>query len=142
MYDLGMRILVIACAFLAATGDKPSGPVEFRTHVIENNMPGGYTVIIDAPPLLPVTDAAVLTASADGALIAVSAGETLDTQLSAALGALNAVQGHTLGVVLNRVPPKAANTGYYGGYYAAEQRQPELHLPGSDRLGLLRGLDL
>ena len=38
-----------------------------------------HTVIVDAPPLLPVTDAAVLTASADGALVVVSAGQTLDT---------------------------------------------------------------
>ena len=45
-----MRFLIIpalsACFFLAAAGNKPSGPVQFQTHVIENNMPGGYTVII------------------------------------------------------------------------------------------------
>jgi len=45
-----MRYLVIPvlslCVFLAAAGDKPSGPVQFRTHVIENNIPGGYTVIV------------------------------------------------------------------------------------------------
>jgi capsular exopolysaccharide synthesis family protein len=76
-----------------------------------------YTVIIDAPPLLPVTDAAVLTASADGALVVVSAGKTLDTQLRDALGNLSSVQGHTLGVVLNRVPPRSSEGGYYGGYY-------------------------
>jgi hypothetical protein len=33
--------------------------------------------------------------------------------------------------VLNRVSPKAANTGYYGGYYAAEPRQRELPLPAA-----------
>jgi capsular exopolysaccharide synthesis family protein len=75
-----------------------------------------YTVIIDAPPVLPVTDAAVLTASADGALVVVSAGKTLDTHLRDALANLQAVHGHTLGVVLNRVA-KGAGSGYYGGYY-------------------------
>ncbi|HEY7717179.1 MAG TPA: polysaccharide biosynthesis tyrosine autokinase [Pedococcus sp.] len=75
------------------------------------------TVIVDAPPLLPVTDAAVLTASADGALVVVSAGKTLDTHLRDALANLQAVHGHTLGVVLNRVSPKDASSGYYGGYY-------------------------
>jgi capsular exopolysaccharide synthesis family protein len=78
-----------------------------------------YTVIIDAPPLLPVTDAAVLTASADGALVVVSAGQTLDTQLRDALTNLTAVNGHTLGVVLNRVSPKSSSAGYYSGSYAA-----------------------
>ena len=52
-------------------------------------------MIIDAPPVLPVTDAAVLTASADGALVVVSAGKTLDTHLRDALANLQAVHGHT-----------------------------------------------
>ena len=90
-----------------------------------------YTVIVDAPPLLPVTDAAVLTASADGALVVVSAGQTLDTQLRDALTNLQAVNGHTLGVVLNRVSPKSSNAGYYSGDYAqleerrADPREPD-----------------
>lgn len=45
-----MRFLIIpalsVCFFLTAAGDKSSGPVQFRTHVIESNMPGGYSVII------------------------------------------------------------------------------------------------
>lgn len=85
-----------------------------------------YTVIVDAPPLLPVTDAAVLTASADGALVVVSAGQTLDTQLRDALTNLQAVQGHTLGVVLNRVSPRSTNAGYYSGSYGPrEGERPE-----------------
>lgn len=84
-----------------------------------------YTVIVDAPPLLPVTDAAVLTASADGALVVVSAGQTLDTQLRDALVNLAAVNGHTLGVVLNRVSPKSSSAGYYSGNYASLQERPQ-----------------
>ncbi len=41
-------------------------------------------VIIDAPPLLPVTDAAVLTRAADGAIIVVTHGGTLDSELQRA----------------------------------------------------------
>ena len=83
-----------------------------------------YTVIVDAPPLLPVTDAAVLTASADGALVVVSAGQTLDTQLRDALTNLQAVQGHTLGVVLNRVSPRSTSAGYYSGSYGPREGEP------------------
>lgn len=32
--------------FLAVGAEKTSGPVKFRTHVIEANMPGGYSVIV------------------------------------------------------------------------------------------------
>ncbi|MDQ6663775.1 MAG: VCBS repeat-containing protein [Acidobacteriota bacterium] len=45
-----MRFLIIlvlsAGFFLAVDADTSSGPIEFRTHVIESNMPGGYSVII------------------------------------------------------------------------------------------------
>ena len=88
----------------------------------------GHTVIIDAPPLLPVTDGAVLTASADGALVVVSAGRTLDTQLRDALTSLTAVQGHTLGVVLNRAAPNSSATGYYGAYYGPDARTSRIRL--------------
>ncbi len=70
-----------------------------------------YTVIIDAPPLLPVTDAAVLTANADGALIVLSSGRTLDVHLSESLANLRQVNGHVLGVVLNKVR-RGLRTGY------------------------------
>ncbi len=35
-------------------------------------------VIIDAPPLLPVTDGAVLTRHSDGAIVVISYGSRLD----------------------------------------------------------------
>jgi len=72
-------------------------------------------VVVDAPPLLPVTDAAVLAASADGAFVVVSAGKTLDHQLGSALEHLAVVEAKTLGVVLNRISRRSASQ--YGGYY-------------------------
>ena len=45
MRYLGIPTLCLGC-FLVAAADKAPGPVEFRTHVIENNMPGGYSVIV------------------------------------------------------------------------------------------------
>ena len=83
-------------------------------------------VLIDAPPLLPVTDAALLTANADGALVVVSAGKTLDTQLGSALDHLSDVEAKALGVVLNRVSPRDAGNGYYdqySGYYTQPGRR-------------------
>ena len=70
-------------------------------------------VILDAPPLLPVTDAALLTANADGALVVISAGRTVDAELNTALNHLAAVRGRALGVIMNRVPRRGA--GSYGG---------------------------
>jgi capsular exopolysaccharide synthesis family protein len=73
------------------------------------------TVLIDAPPLLPVTDAAVLAGRADGALLIVRRGKTSQTQVRAAAQALEAVDARLLGTVLNMVPTKG-RSGYYHHY--------------------------
>jgi capsular exopolysaccharide synthesis family protein len=74
------------------------------------------TVLIDAPPLLPVTDAAVLAARADGALLVVRRGKTSQSQVRAAADALAAVDARLLGSVLNMVPVKGRSGYYYYGY--------------------------
>ncbi len=58
-------------------------------------------VIIDAPPLLPVTDAAVMSAHAGGALLVVKANGTTREQTAKAAEVLSAVDARLLGSVLN-----------------------------------------
>lgn len=71
-------------------------------------------VLVDSPPLLPATDAALLTAAADGAIIVATAQETTHEELSEALEDLRQVHGNVLGVIINRVPIKGVNARYYG----------------------------
>lgn len=71
-------------------------------------------VIVDAPPLLPVTDAALLTAHSDGALVVVRHGKTSKEQLRHSKDRLDAVGGRAIGVVLNMVP--TGGDGYGTGY--------------------------
>ena len=79
-----------------------------------------YIVIIDAPPLLPVTDAAILTRHAHGALIVIKSGKTLDHELATALANIEAVKGRTLGVVLNRIRRGSNNKYLYDSYYGQD----------------------
>lgn len=75
-------------------------------------------VVIDAPPLLPVTDAAILTNRADGAFVIASYGSTTMEMLSRALNNIERANGHVLGVVLNRAPRRGQDaTGYGYRYY-------------------------
>ncbi|MBW8761782.1 MAG: polysaccharide biosynthesis tyrosine autokinase [Microbacterium sp.] len=77
-------------------------------------------VLCDAPPLLPVTDAAVLSRATSGAIMVVAAGRTTTHQLAGALDALETVGTKVAGVVLTMMPTKGADAygyGYgYGGY--------------------------
>ncbi|WP_139005319.1 polysaccharide biosynthesis tyrosine autokinase [Arthrobacter crystallopoietes] len=84
------------------------------------------TVLIDAPPLLPVTDAAILSKVADGAMVVLNAGKTTVDAFDKALGNLARVDAHVLGAILNRVPTQgadAAQYGYYGQYYQQDEEE-------------------
>lgn len=69
-------------------------------------------VIIDSPPLLPVTDAALLSTQADAALLVVRYGKTTKDQWRRALERLHQVSATPVGVVLNMVPPTKGSLGY------------------------------
>lgn len=73
-------------------------------------------VLIDTPPLLPVTDAAILARLTGGALVVVGATKTHRQQLDDSLGALETVGARVLGIVLNRVPVKEAGSYTYYDY--------------------------
>ncbi len=75
-------------------------------------------VILDAPPLLPVTDGAVLSVAADGAIVVARHGVTTRAQLQQATSDLRRIDARLLGVVLNRIPAKAASGYGYGYQYS------------------------
>ncbi len=110
--DLPLRVLT--------AGPIPPNPAELIgstrmkaliTHLADR----GATVVLDSPPLLPVTDAALLARASDGALVVTRAASTHTEQLAAASEALRIAGATVLGVVLNRVPRKRGSA-YYGGY--------------------------
>lgn len=71
-------------------------------------------VVIDAPPALPVTDAVVISKLVDGAIVVAGSGIVERDQLALTLESLESVNGHVLGIVLNRVPVK--HSQQYCGY--------------------------
>ena len=113
----------------------PSGPIppnpseilgsQQMAHLMDDLKAQFDIVVIDAPPLLPVTDAAILATSADGAILVARFGKTTKEQLRKATEVLDIVDARLLGTVLNFVPTKGSGYGYgsnygygygYGGY--------------------------
>lgn len=79
-------------------------------------------VLIDAPPLLPVTDAAVVSSLADGVLLVVRAGSTKREQVTRSKELLAGVDARVLGIVLNRVDRSSKDAyGYY--YYSSSGKE-------------------
>lgn len=73
-------------------------------------------VLVDSPPVLPVTDAAVLSTKVDGTLVVASSGSTTYRDLTRTLQILNQVDAPVLGIVLNG---GKAETGYDYQYQSA-----------------------
>jgi len=89
-------------------------------------------VLIDSPPVLPVTDAMLLSKDADGTLMVVAADQTRRAELRHATEKLAQVNGTVLGTILNEVTKR---TGYgYGdgyGYGPLESDLPPATLPAA-----------
>jgi capsular exopolysaccharide synthesis family protein len=78
---------------------------------------GEYDVVlIDAPPLLPVTDAALLATHADGTILVVRHARTTRDQIAGAVERLDQVDSAVVGLVLNMTPAKGRAYGYGYGY--------------------------
>jgi receptor protein-tyrosine kinase len=113
-----------------ASGPTPPNPSEIlqanATHDLLGRLRDAYdVVIIDAPPLLPVADAALLATAADGAIIVTRHGKTTHDQLEASAHRLASVGARTFGVVLNMTPKRFGEANYYYYYYYAEEAEPK-----------------
>lgn len=105
---------------ILASGPQPPNPAELlgskkAGQGIENLSAMFDYVIIDSPPLLPVTDAAVLSQWADGVVLVARANQSRVPDVSAAIEQLEAVQATLVGVVLTDVPTRGG--AYKYGYY-------------------------
>ncbi|MET3287782.1 polysaccharide biosynthesis tyrosine autokinase [Brevibacillus fluminis] len=68
-------------------------------------------ILIDTPPLLPVTDAQVLSSYVDGVLLVISSGKALGDRVKKAKGLLDHVGGKVIGTILNK--KKVSDMSYY-----------------------------
>lgn len=73
-------------------------------------------VLIDAPPLLLVTDAAVVSKLAGGAILVAASGSTKKQDLAGAVRALESIGSRLLGIVVTMLPTKGPDSYGYGTY--------------------------
>jgi capsular exopolysaccharide synthesis family protein len=117
---------------LLASGPVPPNPAELlaseRAKDIFTSAKSIFDVVlIDCPPVLPVTDAAILSSRADATLVVASAGETTGKEFSRTIELLSQVNAPIIGAVLNGVN---ATGGYgYGGYGYGYGRRYEPYVP-------------
>jgi succinoglycan biosynthesis transport protein ExoP len=118
IHDTGVPNLSIV-----ASGRFPPNPAELlgsaRMQEILHEAKARFDVVLlDSPPLLAVTDAAVLATMVDGVVLVIRTERTKRDAVRRALGHVRSVRGRLLGVVLNDVDMRSgAYYGSYGHYY-------------------------
>lgn len=109
--------------FVMPSGPKPPNPAEL---LASDRMTKFLTVatrkldlvIVDAPPILPVTDARILAGQVDGTVLAVRQNFVEKVAVRQAVSALKNARAQLLGTILNDVDIKTHGYGY--GYYGTE----------------------
>ncbi len=111
---------------VVTSGPLPPNPAELLSsrkmdQILQTVEREADVVIIDGPPFL-VTDAAILSAKVEGAVLVVRYGHTRKESAVNAVKQLNRTGARILGVVLNQIPrsgeEKYGVYRYYAGYYA------------------------
>jgi capsular exopolysaccharide synthesis family protein len=85
-------------------------------------------VLIDSPPVLPVTDAAILSRHADATLMLTAAGQTRRGDLHRAVEKLDQVGTKILGLVLNKVSRQTGRSYGYAYEYGYKPRAAASHV--------------
>jgi capsular exopolysaccharide synthesis family protein len=106
--------------WLLPSGPLPPNPAEIlgsrrMEEIIAALKARADVILFDAPPVVAVTDAAVLGSKVDGMLLIISASKTRREHALRAKELLEKAKVRLVGAVLNNAPPDQA----MGGYYAA-----------------------
>lgn len=110
---------------LLPAGNRPPNPSELLGSQAMASLLASWRdvyrwVLLDAPPVLAVTDAAVLAALTDGAVLVLKAGETDRRAGWQGIQQLRRVDARIVGAVLNEVDPQLTSDRYYLDYYYAK----------------------
>lgn len=126
--------------YVLASGSVPPNPSELlgseeMRHLLVRLEQAFDSIIIDTPPLLPVTDAAVLCQHVGGVVLVVGAQKLKSHDLVKSLKSLEMVEANLLGVVLNQLPTKGPYAYDAYGYYGEQNTSSESGPRGRNSAG-------
>lgn len=117
-----VKITPVENLSLITCGILPPNPSELlgskRMSELVQELKNEYEMILfDSPPVIAVTDAAVLSTILDGVILVVSSGEIAEEAVMRSTGLLNNVKAPLLGGILNKVNVERAYGSYHYYYY-------------------------
>ncbi len=117
--------------FLLSSGTTPPNPTELigsnKIHEILTSLQEHYDYIfIDSPPVIPLSDAVLLSPRVDGVVLIVRGNETPRNIVKEAQQHLRYARAKFLGVVLNGVIRQGGDSAYYYDHYYSSDQPPFL----------------
>ncbi len=111
-------------------GTKPPNPADFvatREFVgaVESLAQVADLVVLDGPPLLPVSDSLLMSRSVDGVVMVAAAGATTKESLQRAVAGVEQVGGTVIGVILVGVKEESLYGQYGYGYYSHKHQDDD-----------------
>lgn len=108
--------------FLLPAGPIPPNPSEMLNSkkmedLIKKCKKESAITIIDAPPLLPVTDALLLSQKVDGVIMVAETNQTKKEVFTKGIERLQQVNANILGTILNKYPVNKSSYYAYENYY-------------------------
>ena len=134
--DQAVHKTAIQNLWLVPSGHTPPNPAELlgsrkMQTFLSGDHDGAEFLVLDAPPVLPVTDAAVLAPAVDGVVLVVDLRKTHRDAARRTVQQLQAVGARILGVVVNGVSAtrRGGYYSYYSRYYGPEKEKSGSETP-------------
>jgi capsular exopolysaccharide synthesis family protein len=121
-YDKLIKPTDVKDLFVLPCGPPPPNPAELlltkRFEIVLGELGKRFDrIILDSPPIQPVTDAIVLSKRVDGVVLVVRASKTMRDELRRSARMIRDVGGSIVGVIVNELDARDSYYGYgYGGY--------------------------
>jgi succinoglycan biosynthesis transport protein ExoP len=135
--DVIRTTIVDGLSFMSA-GSLPPNPTELlgserMSQVLAMVAHQHDVVIIDSPPVMPVSDALLLATVVDGVVLVVNSLKTSKHHVKMAAAKLEYARAKIFGVLLNEIDLKHPNYGHYSHYYNHYTRpDPDFEMPFKD----------
>jgi capsular exopolysaccharide synthesis family protein len=122
MLDGSCQVSGVENLSVITAGSLPPNPAELlgsekMRAILAAMVENADVVLVDTPPALAVTDAAVVAPMVDGVLLVVRPGKTRASAVKRTLELLAQVGANVIGVVLNDVVTSRSSYGYHYKYY-------------------------
>jgi capsular exopolysaccharide synthesis family protein len=112
----------------------PSGPIppdstemlhiRFK-HTLDELRTEGGVILVDSPPLLPVSDARLIASHVDGVILVAAAGTSNPAAVRAAIDMLKFAGDKLVGIVINQSGQESDDSGAYA-YYDYDEAAPAI----------------